>query len=168
MPSPPQWPWGHLRAVVACEVLMAGHSSCSLIPAANANGKAIPRLFFQRQQAGRFLLLSSGWGRQQSAPGLDQDRGGAASPAPEPSSACQGRSNSLGYRAALSQPEALKPCGEIMSWSRPCLECQEDAVIPGFLCRATRPLQSWSLWIQRIFINEVTVAGRAPLSLGSQ
>lgn len=71
-------------------------------------------------------------------------------------------------RAALSQPAALKPGGEIMSWTRPCLECQEDAVIPGFLCFASRLLQSWTLLMQRIFINEVTVAGRAPLSPGSQ
>lgn len=49
----PQWHW------VACEVLMAGHF-CSLIPVGNANGKAIPHLFFQRQQADRSLLLSSG------------------------------------------------------------------------------------------------------------
>lgn len=118
---------------MAFEVLLAGGFSCSLIPAANATGKAINHLFLQRQQAGGFFLLSSGPGRQRSAPGLDWDRVGAASLVP-------GKGPFPGtQRAALSQPEAFKPRGEIMSWTRPCLECQEDAFIPEFradLCRA--------------------------------
>ena len=63
-------------------------------------------------------------------------------------------------KAALFRQEAIKACGEVMSWTGACLEVHEDAVILRLLCLAVRPLQSWTVSMQRIFINEVTVTGR--------